>query len=174
VNLHWRQAESSDLHRINEIADQIHTDLPERPEVFAEKLSLFPSGCMVMHSADAPTLVGYGISHPWNLHAIPPLDTFLEKLPVRAECIYVHDVAVLPSCRGGRSAGAYIELLALRAASLRIRFMALVSVYNTDPLWTQFGFRVLQVSPEMKKKLSSYGETAKYMVRDLGSTPPTR
>jgi hypothetical protein len=34
----WRHATGADLDVINRIADAIHVDLPERPEVFAEKL----------------------------------------------------------------------------------------------------------------------------------------
>ncbi|MGY3074279.1 hypothetical protein ACVWZZ_000650 [Bradyrhizobium sp. LM6.10] len=37
---HWRPARASDLPAISAIAARIHPDLPERPEVFAEKMRL--------------------------------------------------------------------------------------------------------------------------------------
>jgi len=42
----WRQATAEDLGAIDAIGNGIHTSLPERPEVFAEKLTLFPAGCL--------------------------------------------------------------------------------------------------------------------------------
>jgi hypothetical protein len=38
----WRQATADDLGAVDAIGNGIHLSLPERPEVFAEKLDLFP------------------------------------------------------------------------------------------------------------------------------------
>ncbi|HZR75129.1 GNAT family N-acetyltransferase [Bradyrhizobium sp.] len=165
MELHWRKANSSDLQRINEIADRIHTGLPERPEVFEEKVRLCPEACLVLLAGDE--IVGYGISHPWKLHQIPPLDTFLENLPPNPDCIYVHDVVVLPEFRGKLAVGMYIEVIAQLAKAMNIGSLALVSVYDTDPLWSRFGFRVVPPDTTLSAKLQSYGETAKYMICDL-------
>jgi hypothetical protein len=165
VELHWRRAKSSDLQRVNEIADQIHTGLPERPEVFAEKVRLFPEGALVLPAGDK--IVGYGITHPWKLCQIPPLDTFLEKLPGDADCLYVHDVVVLPEFRGKLAAGSYIETISRLAKAMHIRSLALVSVYDTDPLWGRFGFCVVTPEAGLSAKLRSYGDTAKYMICNL-------
>ena len=96
---HWRLARASDLPAISKIAARIHPDLPESPEVFAEKMRLYPDGCRVLVADDG--IVGYGLAHPWMQHRIPPLDGFLEQLPGDADCLYLHDVAVLPDFRGG-------------------------------------------------------------------------
>jgi hypothetical protein len=76
---HWRCAKNDDLDMIKWIADMIHVDLQECSDVFAEKLQLFPQGCFALVQNGA--VVGYGISHPWQLNSIPPLDTFLGALP---------------------------------------------------------------------------------------------
>ncbi len=47
-------------------------------QVFAEKLSLFPSGCHVLVRHEK--VIGYGLSHPWILNSIPPLDSFLKGI----------------------------------------------------------------------------------------------
>jgi GNAT superfamily N-acetyltransferase len=152
---------------MTEIAAWIHPDLPERPEVFAEKMRLFPEGCLVLCTGEA--IVGYGIAHPWKLRRIPPLDGFLESLPSDADCFYVHDVAVLPAFRGGRTAEPYIQTIETLATSAGIGFLTLVSVYGTASLWERFGFRMVTADVALRTKLHSYGETAKYMIRDLGN-----
>jgi GNAT superfamily N-acetyltransferase len=160
----WRPASANDLDEINQIADAIHPDLPEKPEVFAEKFALFPAGCFVLvwHQK----VMGYGLTHPWMLNSIPPLDTFLKQMPTHANCLYVHDVAVLPKIRGHGSAGAYIELIVERARKMALNTLALVSVYDTHPLWVKYGFEIAN-DPLPDPKLQSYGPTAKYMTRSL-------
>jgi ribosomal protein S18 acetylase RimI-like enzyme len=162
---HWRPAKSSDLPAIMEIAARVHPDLPERMEVFAEKLRLFPQGCLTLVAGEQ--VVGYGISHPWKRQQISPLDAFIEELPDDADCLYVHDVAVLPAYRGRGTANAFVERIATLAKSSRIGALALVSVYDTDSLWGRFGFRAVTPDAQLRTKLRSYGETAKYMICDV-------
>ncbi len=160
----WRQATTEDLKAIDAIGNGIHTSLPERPEVFAEKLGLFPSGCRVLtYSGET---VGYGISHPWHLNKIPPLDTYLKELPSQPDCIFIHDVVVMPSARGHGAAQRFIEIVADAARECLIPALALVSVYNTHPLWMKCGFEIVQ-RVDLTEKLRSYGDTAQYMVRTL-------
>jgi hypothetical protein len=162
--LSWRQAASADLQAISRIADMVHVDLPERPEVFAEKLRLFPQGCFAL--VQDGSIVDYGISHPWILYSIPPLDTFLNELPLHSECLFIHDVVVLPQVRTQGLAGRLVQLLAGIAHQQGIPFLALVSVYDTHPLWTRYGFEIMS-NPQLTDKLKTYGATAKYMTRDL-------
>ncbi|MCK1359405.1 GNAT family N-acetyltransferase [Bradyrhizobium sp. 199] len=161
---HWRPARASDLPAINAIAARIHPDLPERPEVFAEKMWLYPEACRVLVADDA--IAGYGFSYPWKQHRIPPLDGFLARLPDDADCLYVHDVAVLPDFRGG-VLRAYIAGIEQLARASGIATLALVSVYATRPLWERIGFRPIAADAELRAKLASYGEGATYMLRDL-------
>jgi ribosomal protein S18 acetylase RimI-like enzyme len=166
---HWRPAHTSDLPAIGAIAARVHPDLPESPEVFAEKMRLYPDGCLALTTENE--IVGYGLSHPWMQHQIPPLDGFLEKLPDDADCLYVHDVAVLPDFRGGGVARAYVATIEGLARSSGIATLALVSVYATRPLWEHFGFRAATVDAELRAKLASYGERATYMLRELAGPP---
>ena len=161
---HWRSAKSDDLEMINRIADMIHVDLPERPEVLSEKLQLFPQGCFALLQNGA--VVGYGVSHPCQLNNIPPLNTFLGALPASPKCLFIHDVVVLPQARKFGASGELIKLLAGVARQQGVSFLALVSVYDTDPLWARRGFQIASNS-EVSEKLKSYGATAKYMTRRL-------
>ncbi|WP_456640526.1 GNAT family N-acetyltransferase [Bradyrhizobium sp. USDA 10063] len=164
---HWRPARASDLAAISAIAARIHPDLFERPEVFAEKMRLCPNGCRVLAADEA--IVGYGLAYPWKQHRIPPLDGLLERLPDDADCLYVHDVAVLPDTRGG-VAHPYVATIEKLARSSGIAALALVSVYATRPLWERFGFRPVTTNAELCAKLACYGEGATYMLRDLVAT----
>jgi len=164
ADLRWVPAGLLDLPEINRIANQVHTTLPERDEVFGEKLRLFPEGCLKLMRANE--FLGYGISHLWTLGIIPPLDTFLGSLPDRPNCIYVHDVVIHPSGRGRNAAGEYIRRISEVALRHGIRSIALVSVYGTDVLWRRFGFSVVEDS-NLRAKIASYGESAKYMVSKL-------
>jgi len=154
----------ADLETVNQIADKIHTGLPERPEIFADKLAHCPEGCLTLELNGE--IVGYGFSHPWLLNEIPPLDTFLGVLPKNPSCVYVHDVVVLPSKRGYGSAGQYIDVMKTLAKRLSISALALVSVYDTHPMWGKYGFKVV-ASTALAQKLKSYGDTARYMVSDF-------
>ena len=164
---HWRPARASDLPAMSAIAARIHPDLPERPEVFAEKMRLCPDGCRVLATHDA--IAGYGMSHPWKQQQIPPLDRLLEQLPGDADCLYVHDVAVLSDFRGG-VARDYIATIEELARASHIATLALVSVYATRPLWERLGFRPVTADAELLVKLASYGDGATYMLRDLAAT----
>jgi GNAT superfamily N-acetyltransferase len=164
---HWRPVRTSDLPAISTIAARIHPGLPERPDVLAEKIRRCPEGCRVLLADDE--IVGYGLAHPWRLHRIPPLDRFLERLPDDADCLYVHDVAVLPDFRGG-AARDYVTAIEELARASNITTLALVSVYATRPLWERFGFRPVTADAALRAKLASYGEGATYMLRDLAAT----
>ncbi len=162
--MEWQPLSRGDLPAVVLIADGIHASLRERVEVFGEKLSLFPEGCRKL--MDGTRLVGYGFSHPWTLDSIPRLDGFMGKLPARPQCLYIHDVAVIPEARGNSAAARYVEHIKGLAAAMRIPHLALVSVYGTDALWGRMGFKARE-SSGFGDALGTYGPGAKYMVYDL-------
>ena len=162
---HWRRAHTEDLDAISAIAARIHPGLPERPEVLSEKMRLCPDGCRVLAAGN--DIAGYGLAHPWMLHRIPPLDGFLVRLPEAADCLYVHDVAVLPDSRGG-VARAYVAEIEQFARSSGISTLALVSVYNTRVFWERLGFHAIAADAVLRDKLAAYGASATYMLRELG------
>lgn len=162
----WRGADASDLDGMLAVQARVHTLVQERREVFADKLSLFPEGCLVLADADG-RCQGYGLTHPWLLGEAPPLDALLDGVPEGADCLFIHDVALLPEARGQGAARAYVDHVA-RAARRRARpALALVSVYGTVPVWTRCGFTVTD-APGLAATLAGYGPTARYMTSDLG------
>ena len=157
----WLPLREGDLDALCAAAALLHPGLPERREVFAEKLRLFPAGCRRLDAGGG--LAGYALAHPWTLRSVPALDALLSALPERPDCLYIHDVAVLPGARGG-TAAAYVEYAARVAAGMGLPALSLVSVYATSPLWRGLGFRE---EAGGGGKLASYGGGAVYMVRDI-------
>lgn len=156
----WREMRPDDVDAVAALSGVVHPGLPERREVFASRLALFPDGCRVL--ADGTGVQGYAVSHPAVLFAPPALDTVLDALPADADSYYVHDVAVAPVFRdaGHARIGVY-HALDLGAS---FRDTALVAVYGTSPFWERFGFvdRTGEIAPE---RLAAYGADARYLVR---------
>lgn len=160
----WRPATAGDLDAVERIGNAIHVNLQERPEAFANKLALFAPGCFVLARNGA--LAGYGIAHPWALGGIPPLDMSIAALPPAPSCLYIHDVVVLPAARGQGAAGVLMDLFEAVARRHALAALALVSVYGTYVYWERFGFQAT-AEPGLADKLKSYGETARYMRKNL-------
>jgi hypothetical protein len=160
----WEPLRSSDLSDVDGIANTIHVTLPERIEVLAEKISLYPDYSRKLIANDE--VVGYGIAHPWSLYDIPALDAFFTHAPAAPDCIYAHDVAILQKARGHRSSVLYIDHLKRIAADANIRHLACVSVYGTHKWWGRLGFEIKN-DPRLAEKLPLYGQDACYMVADL-------
>ncbi|XKH35702.1 GNAT family N-acetyltransferase [Azospirillum doebereinerae] len=88
----------ADLDAVLAVADVVHPDYPEDRAVFAERLALFPEGCRLAERDGR--VLGYGVMHPGLLGVPPPLDAPLGALPAVADCLYLHDIALLPDTRG--------------------------------------------------------------------------
>lgn len=160
----WRSTTASDLEAIQKIASIAHPELSERPEIFAEKLNLFPEGCCVL--VQGRIVLGYAFVHPWRLNDVPKLDEFLLSLPSKPDCLLIHDIAVLQQARGNGASELLVERISSLAKRHNVKFLALVSVYGSHLFWTRFGFETA-TDMTLAPKLTSYSETARYMVRRL-------
>ena len=160
----WRPLSDSDFTAVAALADAAHPGLPERPEILRDKRAHFPDGCLALDSAGR--VVGYGLAHPWRLHAVPKLDQPLGGLPPRPDCLYLHDVVVAPEARGQGAAGIYVARMADLARARGLPALALVSVHDTWPMWQRHGFGVVD-SPGLGAVLHDYGPSARYMVRPV-------
>lgn len=159
----WRPMRPDDLPAVNAVADRVHEAYPEDPQVFTERLALFPAGCRVAEGPQGP--LGYAVAHPWGLLP-PPLDSLLQHLPAAPECLYLHDVALLPETRGAGLGEALVADLLALAPPIGAAKLALTAVYETPRYWSRFGFTPYR-TPEIDAKLASYGPTAQFMVRPL-------
>ncbi len=159
--LAWRPMAEADIDAVERIAGLIHPSFHERPEVFVERLALFPAGSLIAEATDGP--VGYAVAHPWLIGRPPALDTMLGAIPPEADCLYLHDVAILPAARGRKLTERLVERLQRLAAGLGLRRLALTSVNATAVMWARYGFATIAPDDVLAAKLASYGSDAVYM-----------
>ncbi|PZO00760.1 MAG: GNAT family N-acetyltransferase [Hyphomicrobiales bacterium] len=162
----WRPMTATDLPAVMAIAAVVHPDYPEDEAVFAERLRLFPEGCLVLEGGGH--LHGYVVSHPWSRAAPPALNSLLDELPGHATCFYIHDLALLPAARGSGAGRAIVARLAEIAARCGLPCLALVAIDGSPGFWQRHGFRVLH-DGALAAKLASYDDAARYMERKLDS-----
>lgn len=155
----WRPMQPADLDAVNNVADLVHVDYPEDPTVFANRLALFPAGCLMAEEDGA--ILGYCVAHPGMVGDPPPLDTVLAALPAAPDCLYIHDVALLPQARGRHLGIALARRLDDVARAHGFDRLALTAVNNSDGFWAALGFVAVPCA-----KLASYG-SATYRVKSL-------
>ncbi|MCR0981028.1 GNAT family N-acetyltransferase [Roseomonas populi] len=150
---------TGDLPAVSAIAAAVHPGHPESDAVFAERLGLFPAGCLVLQAGAGAA--GYAIAHPWRRRRPPALDTLLGGLPEAPGVLYLHDLAILPEMRGGGAGGAVVQVLSELAGGLP---MALVAIGGTGVFWRAQGFAAVP-DPALDAVLRRYDPGARYMER---------
>ena len=156
---------AADLPAVGAVAAAVHPAYPERPAVFAERLRLFPPGCLVLEGEDG-AVSGYVVSHPWLLGRPPALDSLLGALPPAPTTYYLHDIALLPATRGSGAAGAALRRVEAVARAGGLANLTLVAVGGSAGFWRHQGFRPVE-EPALAEKLRSYDAGARFLRRDL-------
>jgi GNAT superfamily N-acetyltransferase len=157
--------QASDIDGVVAVARVAFPDHFEARACFEERLALFWQGCFVLGCGGS--VKGYLIAYPWPLGSIPPLDSLLGGLPADRDAFYLHDLALHPQVRGQGHARPIVErvIKALRdAGGSRV---ALVSVNDTLSFWRGMGFVPVDGDAGVARKLASYGDGARYMVREV-------
>ena len=160
----WRPMTPQDLPQVQILADTIHVSHPEDFEVLAERQRLYPQGCLMLVEGEDP--IGYALTHPWRFGEPPPLNELLRAIPSDATTYYIHDVALMPVARGKGYALQAADRLVAHAREAGFGNLSLVAVNRSQAFWEKAGFRVTAL-PGLEAKLSSYGQDAVLMVRDL-------
>jgi len=164
--LHWRSMTAADLPAVMQVAAQVHPGYPEDEAVFAERLRLAPQGCRCLGGGDG--LAGYVVSHPWHPGQPPALNSLLGAVPADAADWYIHDLALRPQARGSGAASRIVEQLTDLAARAGCARLSLVAVNASVGFWEHHGFRAVH-DAALARKLASYDDAARYMVRHLKS-----
>jgi GNAT superfamily N-acetyltransferase len=135
-----------DLAAVAALEAACHAPLPpEGAALFAERLALFPEGCLA--AEDAGGLAGYAIAHPWRQGSPPALGQGLGALPVDADCLHLHDIALAPRARGRGLVAAALARLVEVARGRALGALSIVAVHGTAPLWQRHGFAPSGVAP---------------------------
>ncbi|PJG49421.1 GNAT family N-acetyltransferase [Sphingobium sp. LB126] len=155
----WMSMREADLPTVKVISDTVHGAYTEDEAIYAERLALYPSGCLILRSEGQP--LGYLIAHPWRSEQPPALNMRLGGIPADADVYYLHDIALLPSARGtgaGKSAMAKVVEQARTEGFAAIRLMA---VNGADSFWSSQGF------VRLPDGSASYGDASVFMERRL-------
>ena len=156
----WRQMIPADLPVISAISDCVHGVYTEPVEILAERLALYPQGCLTLEQDGAIT--GYVIAHPWLRTAPPRLGHPIGAIPARADTYYLHDIALLPASRGtgaGRDATAKVAEQARQAG---FREVTLTAINGADRFWAAQGFAYAEDTGS-----AAYGEGTYLMRRTI-------
>ena len=162
LRLRWRPMRPLDLPGVVALAQAEHPTLPERPEVFAERLELCPRGCKVLEISGR--LSGYLVSHPWVPRDAPELDTLIGTLPAPAPVRYIHDLVVAPSHRGVGLASQAVWQIIDDARAENAVALSLVALGGTAPFWAKHGF-TQAFGAGLSRKIAGYGAGAAFMER---------
>lgn len=155
----------ADLDAVAAIAVVGFPDHFEGRACFDNRLSLNPSGSFVLAAGDGPPQ-GYLVAYPWAADTAPALNTLIPSIPAEASVMYLHDLALLPTVRGGGWSRPIVERLVDESRADGWPALALVAVNDAAPFWERHGFRVVE-APGLAAKLAGYGPDARYMVRRL-------
>ena len=161
----WRALTGYDMAAVEQIAAIVHPGFFEAPDVLAERQRLYHNGAYLLEVNERPA--GYVLSHPWRSGTLPALNTLLDVLPEGSDTYYIHDLALLPVARRIGAASFIVEALGKHAAAHGFADMSLVAVNGSAGFWQRHGF-VAEDRPELRDKLASYEDTARFMIRRLG------
>lgn len=161
----WRNMQEDDLATVIAIAARLHPTYPEDDQIYAERLALYPNGCLIFEVNR--NAVGYAISHPWLDRQVPALNSLLQVLPAHPSTYYIHDVALLPAARG---LGAVEQLLANLlpvAQADGLITMSLTAVNNSSDFWARHGFIEID-DPALQ--LNSYDLAARFLLKNIAAS----
>ncbi len=160
----WRAMREDDLDAVSAISDAVHREFRESRDVYAERLALYPAGCIVFEQEGV--VKGFLVAHPWHDDDAPALGARLGSLPHTRDNFYLHDIALLPETRGsgaGRSATAYVLAHAQEAGFDHI---SLVAVNGADSYWKAQGFETVEATKD-GGPLPGYGAGTYFMRRTV-------
>ncbi|MDF0544460.1 GNAT family N-acetyltransferase [Sphingobium sp. H39-3-25] len=134
----WRAMHPADIPAVTAISDAVHGAFAETALVYAERLALYPSGCISLEQDGQVT--GFLVSHPWLRDQPPALNAPLGPIPEDADTYYLHDIALLPRTRGtGAGTAALAHAMALARAG-GFQDVTLIAVNGADSFWSARGF----------------------------------
>ena len=136
----WRHMSINDIESVCNIAMNIWTEYKETPKIYENKFHTFPEGCYVY---DDNGIKGYIISHPWNISYPPKINTLLPKVEVN--CLFIHDIVILPEYRGRGIAHEIINKILDN--NLIVSLVACDDEkVKTKDFWIRYGFEVVERS----------------------------
>lgn len=142
---------AEDLPAIKHISDIVHRAYSEEEAVYAERLSLYPAGCLTLERDGA--IIGYIVTHPWHRGLSPALNAALGKIPTENSEYYLHDIALLPEARKQGLGEAALRRTIEHARQHGFPAVTLVAVNGAERYWGSQGF----IIAEGEEESTTYG-----------------
>ena len=114
------------------------TELIEAGETFEKKMAFYPEGCLGIE--EDGELGAYVFCHPWIASQIVPLDFDMKAMPDHCDCLYIHDISVVPAWRGRKVAAELLASVFALARRNQLGKLSLVAVQSSEPFWAKQGF----------------------------------
>lgn len=139
-------------------------ELVESAAVMSDRISAFTATCWGYFVG--PRMAGYLLAYPSVLGSITPLAAAFPLYP-KANCLYLHDMAISSDFRGQSLAPKLLAHAAAEAKQKGLQALALVAVQGAEGYWAKQGFvKVTEISAEQQAILDSYlPEIACYMIK---------
>lgn len=159
----WRPMTIQDVPQVSEMEAIAHPNYHEGAAMVANRLALFAQGCCLCEIEGEP--VGYMISHPWVKGQPVPLDVMIDRIPDGADCLYLHDLALMPTARGSGAAQDALKHAESICVAHGLTAIAIVALPYAIGFWERVGFSApLPNKGEVERK---YGAGARYMERSV-------
>lgn len=140
------------------------TSLLEGEDAFLSRISFSASYCL--GAKQEGQLVGYLIAHGWKHRSPPPLGASLaHNAPI--EILFLHDLAVSPLKRSLRVGQSLVNRAFEMARRDGLLTAELVAVEGAANFWHRIGFVETAAATDVQQKLRTYGNTARWMTREL-------
>lgn len=154
---------TSDLDAVLTLQAQIYPPQYHEPAaVFASKLGLAARFCLVVENQQG--IRGYLSAHPWLSCAPPALFAAIEQIPIEADSLFIHDMALHPDCRGQNMGQQLLQQSLDEACHAGLRCSTLVAVEDAAGFWQRQGFFQRSVTARAEFP-GRYGENALFMHR---------
>ncbi|MFL1404755.1 GNAT family N-acetyltransferase [Marinobacter sp. M1N3S26] len=159
-----RKLSQPDLPDVARIQRECYSqDILESMDSFSAKLTACPDFCFMAVQRELP--VGYVVALPWMFGEMLDLDGVEYSVPLQADSVCIHDLAVSPSARRAGAANQLLKAVLDTARERGYKRIFLVAIQGASSYWQRHGFEAVQVDEALRRGLSAYGEDAVYMVR---------
>ena len=125
-----------------------------------------PHTCFVAQRDEE--LIAYVFSIPVAQYDVPAWNAEACEISPMADRLYLHDMAVDPKARGSGVSTALLNKILSCAQQMKFEIVQLVAVQDSTQFWCKHGFKTIDVGGTFQKKLASYGEDARFLVKTLG------
>lgn len=162
--MRWREMRKEDIAAVTGVADIVHLDYPEGPQVFEACFRHYPSGCHVLEDDDGRP-AGYLVSHPGRQDRPPVLNSPMTGLAEPFDCYFLHDLALGTSTRGRGFAGGAVRIALDEAKARGLDRVVLIAVGDAHGFWEKQGFELL--GDGLLDPAKGYGPEARMLVRHI-------